>query len=56
MKKLHLIAIAALAPTQVLAHGAHAPLAGPAHDAAHAGPLVAVGLIAVAGILALKRR
>ena len=53
MKKLTTLLM--LAPGAALAHGGHAGMAGVSHDAFHAGPWIAVGLIAAALVLARIR-
>ena len=56
MKKRTLAALALITqPVAALAHGAHPPLAEPAHGLSHAGPILALAVIALAGYLAFKR-
>jgi len=54
MKRLALAL--ALAPSGLLAHGAHPPVAEAAHGMAHVGLNVGLAIVALAAVLALLRR
>ena len=54
MKKL--ATVLALAPTALLAHGAHAPVPEAAHGMAHMGLNTGLALIALAVIVGVVRR
>ncbi|MFD1343853.1 hypothetical protein [Litorisediminicola beolgyonensis] len=54
MKRLLTLMI--MAPGAALAHGVHGPVPAEAHGLAHAGPVLAVLVIAGAAGLALKQR
>lgn len=51
-----LLTLAVLLPGAAFAHGGHAPLPEAAHGMTHAGPVLAVIVIAVAAFLALRNR
>ncbi len=54
MRKL--ATLIALAPTSLLAHGAHAPVPEAAHGMAHLGINVGLAIIALAAVVGLVRR
>ena len=54
MKRL--TTLAALLPASAMAHGAHPPVPDMVHGLSHAGPLMGLAVIAIAGGMALYQR